>query len=575
MSIRPEPPDPLHARERWLPLHGEWDFDPDPRDRGLGERWFERRELGSSITVPFCVEAERSGAREHARVGRFWYLRRLERPEEWGGGRCWLRLGAVDHSVKVWLNGEPVGEGSGGFTPVELALPLVEGENILVLRVQETRKASLPRGKQTHLPFTHTIFYEPTSGIWQPVCLEERGRSFVERIAGLTSQDGRGFDFHVRVGGPPVGELELRLEHPDGRRDASAASRITGAEIELPVQPLRREPWSPEQPALYRVTAILRQGGVEVDRLVSYAGLRTVGVREGRVLLNGQPLYQRLVLYQPYWPGGWATAPSDEAMARDIELARAMGFNGLRIHQTIPDPRLLYHCDRLGMLVWEELPSPFLFAPVDRSAFEALLEAVVLRDRGHPSVISWVLFNETWGIFPILWSADWRRWVLDMVERCRALAPGALVVDNSGYEHLGGDLLDIHHYLADPEAVRALYRALEHPERMGFEAWRQLYMAMPSRIHKSPLAPGARYQGQPVLISECGGHGFGPYAGGELTLLESLERTIGLIREHPHLQGFCYTQLCDVAQERNGLLDAEREPKAPVEAILALVAAPV
>ncbi len=574
MEHRPEHPDPLHERERWQALHGAWDFQPDPKDRGLRERWFERRKLDGAVTVPFCLEAELSGAREHAPVGRFWYLRRLERPAGWDVGTPWLRLGAVDHAVQVWLNGAPVGGGTGGFTPVELPLPLVEGENVLVLRVQETRRASLPRGKQTHLPFPHTIFYEPSSGIWQPVGLEERGRAFVERIAAIASQDGRGFEVLVRIGGRVEGELEIRLEHPDGRRDASAVCRVAGPQVELPLQPLRRAPWSPEDPALYTVTAILHQDGVEVDRLHSHAGLRTVDVRGGRVLLNGQPLFQRLVLYQPYWPDGWATAPSDAAMERDIRLAKAMGFNGLRIHQTIPDPRLLYHCDRLGMLVWAELPSPFLFAPVDQGAFEALLEAAVLRDRGHPSLISWVLFNETWGIFPILWSARWRRWVLAMVERCRALHPGALVVDNSGYEHIGGDLLDIHHYLADPDAVRRLYRALESPDAMTFQAWRQLYMAMPSRIHKSPLAPGARYGGQPVIISECGGHGFGPYAGGELTLLESLEQTLGLIREHPHLQGFCYTQLCDVAQERNGLLGAHREPKVGIGEIRSVVLGP-
>ncbi len=571
MQARTEVPDPLHERERWLALHGAWGFEPDPGDRGLRERWWERERLAGSIVVPFCVEAEASGARVHAAAGRFWYQRRFELPAEWGQRPVFLRLGAVDYAVQAWLNGRPVGEGRGGFTPVELHLPVRAGENTLTLRVEETRRASLPRGKQTHLPFAHTIFYEPTSGIWQPVILEARGRSWIQRLAGLTAPDGEGFLFRVRLGGPLEGRVEIRLEHPDGSVDASASAPVRGALLDIPLRPARVARWSPDQPALYRVTATLWQGDQVVDRLLSWAGLRSIEVRQGRVLLNGQPLYQRLALYQPYWAEGWATAPSDEAMERDIRLAKAMGFNGLRIHQTIPDPRLLFHCDRIGMLVWEELPSPFLFAPVDQAAFEALLEAAVERDRGHPSVISWVLFNETWGIFPMLWSARWRRWVLAMVERCRELAPGALVVDNSGYEHLGGDLLDVHHYLADPQAVRALYRALAHPGDMGFEAWRQLYMALPSRIHKSPLAPGARYAGQPVVISECGGHGFGPYAGEGLTLLESLERTLGLIREHPHLQGFGYTQLCDVGQECNGLLSVEREPKASIEAIRAAV----
>ena len=601
MTIRLEPPDPLLVRPGSVSLDGPWELAADRRGRGVKERWFERTSLpnATTVTVPFCLEAELSGARAQAAVGDFWYLRRFEVPAAYAGREVWLRVGAADHRAEVWVNGQAVGEPHvGGFTPGEWRLDpaLVEGENTLSVHVTETRRGRLPRGKQTHLPFPYVIFYEAFSGIWQPVSLEARGRTHVRRRAGVTTADGRGFEFHVALGGAVAasGELELRLVHPDGEADAcvtwpldgldrateTAAAAATTAEatatdgdrrVLVPITPERAARWSPEAPSLYEVTCTLRIDGEEVDRVESYAGLRRVEVRDGELWLNGEPVYQRLVLYQAYYPGGWATAPDDEAIRADVEAIKSFGFNGVRIHQTIPDPRLLYWCDRLGLLVWEEMPSPFMLSRVDRPAFERLLAETIDRDRGHPSIVARVLFNETWGIFPIQWSERWRRWVREMVARCRALDPTCLVIDNSGYEHLETDILDIHHYLADPEAVRRLYRALADPGRMTYRHWRNLYMLAPSRVHKSPLAPGGRYDGQPVVISECGGHGFGPYAGAEETLGGSLRQVLGLIREHPHIQGFGYTQLCDVANETNGLMTFDRRPKMDPAEVRAIV----
>ncbi len=569
MSLpRPEHPDPLLVRNEWLSLNGEWQFvaGGDPY-----EKWFRREALPQRIQVPFCVEAEVSGASRYARAKSFWYMRRFTLPPEWAGKQIFLRIGAADYYCTGYVNGRPVGTHEGGFTPIAWRIDhaLNDGENVICLAVAETRKGCLPRGKQTHLPFRYAVFYRPFSGVWQSVWLEARGSTHLESAHAIAT-DGV-FEFRVAFGGNARGQLTIRLIHPDGDADNEIRVPISAGQMTVPLTPLRAAWWSPDRPQLYGVEYTIRDNGRVVDRATGYAGLRTISVRDGQVWLNGQPFYQKLVLYQAYYPGGWATAVDDDTLRGDVERIKAFGFNGLRVHQTLADPRLLYWCDRLGLVAWGEMPSAFVFSLVDRRAFEMLLREAIARDQGHPSVITWVLFNETWGIPHILWSEGARQWVRNMVGLARRLDPSRLVIDNSGFDHLDTDVLDIHHYLTDPARIRDFYAALAQPSTRG-SAKSNLYFVMPNRVTKNPFAPGGKYRGQPVLISECGGHGFGPYGGKNQTLTESLTQVIDLLAEHPHLRGFCYTQFCDVEQERNGLCTIDREPKVDPAAVRAVLA---
>ncbi len=569
---RPEHPDPLLVRDDWLNLNGEWDFAADPRGVGEAERWYLRESLPDRIVVPFCVESEASGANQHANARHFWYLRRFTIPESWRGKQIFLRLGAADYRCMGYVNGAPVGVHDGGFTPMTWRIDqaLRAGENVAVLHVVETRDGRLPRGKQTHLPFRYAVFYRPFSGIWQTVWLEARGATHVAAAHGVATADG--FVIHVTIGGEPRGELTIALTHPDGEPDAAVTAPVTARQMSLLLTPQRKAWWSPDQPQLYTVEYTIRDGDNAIDRATGYAGLRTIAVRDGRVLLNGEPFYQKLVLYQAYYPRGWATAIDDDTLRADMELIKSFGFNGLRVHQTLADPRLLYWCDRLGLVVWGEMPSAFVLSRVDRPAFERMLREAVARDRGRPCVITWVLFNESWGILDILLSRGAREWVRRMVALCREIDPSRPVIDNSGFDHLDTDVLDVHHYLTDPRRIRELYAALAAPATMFSSFLRNLYFVAPNRFVKSAFAPGGEFRGQPVMVSECGGHGFGPYGGGKMTLADSLAQVIDLLAEHPHLQGFAYTQFCDVEQERNGLCDFARQPKidpADVRRILA------
>ena len=562
-KIRPEFPDPSLARKNWINLNGLWDFLLDPKRIGVRERWAEKQTLPGRINVPFCLESEASGVGSTGGAKDFWYLRRVNVSQKWRKQQIWLRIGAADYACRGYINGQPVGAHEGGFTPIAWRIDqaLRDGDNTIVLHVSETTEGRLPRGKQTHLPFRYAVFYRPFSGIWQPVWLEARGTTHLQQAHAVTDPESEGFIFHLIFGGKIDGRIGITLSHPDGKVAARKTVPITAKSMTVPLIPKRKAWWSPDEPNLYDVKYIIRCNGKVVDQTTGYAGLRTVAVRDGEVLLNGKPLYQKLVLYQAYYPQGWVTAVDDATLRADIELIKSYGFNGLRIHQTLADPRLLYWCDRLGLLAWGEMPSCFVLSRVDRLAFENMLRETLARDLGHPSLITWVLFNETWGVLDLLLSEKARQWVRRMVELCRELDPSRPVIDNSGYDHLDTDILDIHHYMTDSERIRAFYRDLADPSQMGREFWRNLYMLAPNRITKSPLAPTGRYDGQPVIISECGGHGFGPYGGKSMTLEESFRQVITLLAEHRHLRGFCYTQLFDVEQEQNGLANFERRPK--------------
>lgn len=566
-------PYPPLQRESWMNLNGCWQFAHDPRGEGLTEAWWTRDRLPDAIEVPFCVESPASGIGKKIGPDHLWYLRRVEIPADWLGRTIYLHIGAADYICEGYVNGHHVGSHEGGYTPIRWRIDpqLRPGENAICLHVKETREGKLPRGKQTHLPFSYTIFYQPYSGVWQPVWLEACGATHLAQAHPLTVATGEAFEFHLRFDGEPTGELEIALTHPDGRADAFVRQKIDASSMIVRVTPQRPAHWSPQTPHLYGVTYRIKCNRRIIDEATGYAGLRTIVACDGKVLLNGEPLWQKLVLYQAYYPAGWAAPTDPDMFRRDVELIKSFGFNGLRIHQTLADPRLLYWCDRLGLVVWDEMPSPFVFSRVDRIAFERMLREAVARDRGHPCVVSWVLFNETWGILDIVWNENTRQWVRGMVRLCRELDPTRPVIDNSGYDHLDTDILDIHHYLGDPERVRAYYRQLGDPAQIKYEAWRNAYMVRPNKIYKSPLAPTGHYRNQPVIISECGGHGFGPYGGKGMTLEESVRQVLSLIAEHEHLQGFCYTQLFDVQQERNGLTDFERKPKidpARIRAIL-------
>lgn len=398
---RAEYPRPQLQRDAWMTLNGAWEFEFDDGNVGLDQGWAAgTHRFSRSITVPYCFESAASGIGDRSFHPWVWYHRSVKIPADWNGRRVILNFGAVDYRAQVWVNGQAVGTHEGGNTPFAFDItPLVKaGANEITVRAEDPpTDRSIPRGKQYWEPESRSIFYTRTSGIWQPVWLEAAGESYLESIRVVAALDGT-----VRIIGRiarPRPDLELVATVRWKDRVVATGTGVALSDRAV-VAAAVNEPrlWSPGAPNLYDLALELKAGGRTVDRVASYFGFRSVGLRQGRVAINGNPIYLRFVLDQGYWPESELTPPSDAAIQYDIRMTKDMGFNGARKHQKVEDPRYLYWADRLGLLVFGEMPSAYRFT--SRAIPRLLREwtEVINRDYSHPCLIVWVPFNESWGV---------------------------------------------------------------------------------------------------------------------------------------------------------------------------------
>jgi beta-galactosidase/beta-glucuronidase len=511
-------PRPHFKRERWVSLDGPWEFGAS-------------RKLGRTINVPFCPQSELSGVHDPDPGDEVWYRRRFDAP---ASPRLLLHFGAVDYRAAVWLNGEEVARHEGGHTPFTIDVTRVAGraDNELVVRAEDPlADMTIPRGKQHWSAHPEQIFYTATIGIWQTVWLEPLPDRFVESVRVNPDLDSG----IVRI--EAADDLEVLVTFDGrqvGRRRGSGDIRL--AEVHA---------WSPETPRLYDVRLSLGDDVAE-----TYFGLRKVETRHGKFWLNGEPYVQRLVLDQGYFPGGLLTAPSAIDLRHDVELARSLGFNGARKHQKIEDPRWLYWADRLGLLVWAEMPS---FrqdsAEARRRHLTEWTEAVKLQ-RDHPSVVAWVPMNETDGLGP-----DPAPYLEELYRVTKSLDPTRPVVSNDGWQHTATDLCTLHDY-APASVLATRYRDLESA-------------LAPGNMPHPPYLPGYAHRGEPVIVSEFGGVALSGGASGwhyseaasPDALLQTYREMVEALMAPGPVEGFGYTQLYDIEHERNGLLTFDRTPK--------------
>jgi beta-galactosidase/beta-glucuronidase len=569
---RPEFPQPQFQREQWLNLNGRWEFDFDDLNAGLEENWATSgHKLSRSITVPYCFESPLSGIGDRTFHPWLWYRRTVEVPTAWKGRRVLLKFGAVDYRAMVWVNGRSAGQHEGGNTPFgfDITPLLVPGTNTIVVRAEDPpTDRSIPRGKQYWEPQSRGIFYTRTSGIWQTVWLEAVGSSFLERVDISPSTDGTvRFDAVVTR---PVPGLELAATVRFGKEGITSGTAQTSAgRASVGVVVADPRLWSPGSPNLYDVTFELRQGRQVLDQVGSYFGFRSVSIRRGRVAINGNPIYLKMVLDQGYWPESALTPPSDEAIQFDIRMTKEMGFNGARKHQKLEDPRYLYWADRMGLLVSSEMANAYLFDASYVSRFTHEWLEAVARDRNHPSIIIWAPINESWGT-PDLEDPRQQAHLKSLYALTKSLDSSRLVIDNEGWEHTDTtDLFALHDYARTGDLLRERYADLGKPGA-----------PVPDNA-EAALISGYRYNGSPFYLSEFGGIAYIPpghevpkqawgYSGVEPSVDAVLERMRGLwaaIARTAGFVGLCYTQLTDVEQEVNGLLTYDRKPKFDTKAI--------
>ena len=561
---RPEYPRPQRTRGRWLNLNGPWGFAFDPGRSGIARGLPAADRLSGEILVPYCPESALSGLADTDFHPVVWYRRTVRVPANWGNDRILLHIGACDHDATVWVNGAQAGTHRGGYTPFtfDITALLTRGENVLTVYAEDdTRSPLVAGGKQCPDYASRRCHYTRTTGIWQTVWLEPVPQTYIADLVLTPDLEGDRVLVEARLGGrPSQGMLEVRAELAgEAVGQARAAYFGTRAVAVLPI----RDPqtWGPGQPTLYDVTLTLTTQEGTRDEVGSYVGMRSIALSDGAMLLNGSPLFQRLVLDQGYYPDGIYTAPSDEALLQDIVLSQAMGFNGARLHQKVFEPRFLYWADRLGYLLWGEFPNwgldirdPRALAVMQPQWLEALR-----RDHDHPSVVGWCPFNET--------QRDQDPDVIrGIYQLTKAFDPTRPVIDTSGYQHVKTDVYDVHNYTQDPEVFRGLFAAF----REGGE---------PFRNRPELDAP---YGGQPYFVSEYGGiwwnpgqaddkgWGYGGVDGRPRTEEAFIARYRALteaLLHHPRICAFCYTQLYDIEQEVNGLYYYDRKPKFDAERI--------
>ena len=571
---RREYPRPQFRRENWQSLNGEWEFAFDDKNDGVKSGlWQGKKALPLKIRVPFSYQYPASGIGDASQHDIVWYRRSFALAEENRGRRALLCFNAADYQTDVWLNGVHILTHTGGFTPfsADITAYLKKGDNIIVVRCEDTLNDAVPRGKQSWTGKPFDCYYVPNTGIWQSVWLEFYGEDCIaehslfcdydktELYGELVTQYGKADEAEILV--TFAGKLIKRERF-------TLRGRHNKFRFALPRDYTDDYSWSPENPRLLYVDFALYKDGKQVDLAHARIGMRKISVDEhGKICLNNRPYYQRLVLDQGYWQESGLTPPSAESLKKDIELAKAMGFNGARKHQKLEDPYYSYYAEELGFLTWCEMPSAYRFCSDEVAAITKEWQEIVKEGRNCTSNVCYVPLNESWGAREIGRDKAQQSFARALYCLTKSLDPTRLVSTNDGFENISPtDIVSIHDY--------GIARAEEFAEKY-LDGYDELYP------QGWPLfAEGEKYEGQPVLFTEFGGRamqadakggawGYSGAAANEEEFLKQLESIMQGVRSC-NFQGYCYTQLTDVQQEVNGLLTAERKPKADIQKLKAI-----
>ena len=569
MIDRNEYPRPQFRRENWQSLNGEWEFAFDDKNDGVKSGlWQGKKALPLKINVPFTYEYPASGVGDAAQHDVVWYRRSFALAEENRGRRALFCFNAADYQTDVWLNGVHILTHTGGFTPFSADITdiLKEGENVLVVRCEDTLNDAVPRGKQSWTGSPFSCFYVPNTGIWQSVWLEFFGEDCIAEHSLFCDYDKTELYGELATLYGSADEAEIAVVF-DGklikRERLTLRGRHNNYRFTLPKDYTDDYSWSPENPRLLYVDFALYKGGKQIDLAHTRIGMRKISVDEhGKICLNNRPYYQRLVLDQGYWQESGLTPPSAEALRKDIELAKAMGFNGARKHQKLEDPYYSYYAEELGFLTWCEMPSAYRFSTEEVTAITKEWQEIVKAGRNSTSNVCYVPLNESWGAREIATDERQKAFARSLYYLTKTLDPTRLISTNDGFEIVNPtDIVGVHDYDAGKEEDFQKYAGEKyegmHPQ--GFALY----------------AEGEKYEGQPALLTEFGGRamqadaqgeawGYSGAAQNEEEFLKQLESIMQGVYSC-NFQGYCYTQLCDVQQEVNGLLTAERKPKADIQ----------
>ncbi len=577
--FRNEYPRPQFERAEWINLNGEWNFSFDDQNEGLKNKWFINHEHTMKINVPYTYQCKLSGIDIQDFHDIVWYQRDVELSEELLGKHLKLNFGAVDYKADIWLNGQHIATHEGGHSSftVDITNEAKLGTNSLVLRVEDyTHDLELPRGKQYWKERSESIFYTRTTGIWQSVWLEPTNEVYLSEVLVTPNLDEKKVMIEyelskqvnnaylqvvISLNGIEISDDLIKIKNARGKRDIWLDQEVS---VDWNIQ--ESWVWSPENPVLFDIEYRLIIENQTIDYAKSYFGLRKVEIVDGKFLLNNRPYYQRLILDQGYWEDALLTAPTDEDFIKDIKLTKEMGFNGVRKHQKVEDPRYLYLADKLGLLVWGEVANAYTYSRKYVNRITSEWMEVIKRDYNHPCIVAWTPLNESWGVDFIMNNKAEQAHSAAMYWLTKSLDQTRLVISNDGWEQTQTDLLTIHDYEFRKDVLNERYSTIEN-----------ILKAKPAG--RKLFANNWEYANQPIIISEMGGisyqksswEGWGYSAAtSDEDFIQRYYDVIKPMYESEHIQGFCYTQISDVEQEINGLLTYRREPKVSLDIIRAI-----
>lgn len=572
-------PRPQFAREQWENLNGEWDFAFDDSKRGVTEKWYRTFPEGKKIVVPFTYETKMSGIGDETKHEAVWYRRIIQvEGEKLKGQKLMLHLEGCDYHTIVWVNGEKAGSHRGCYSrfSFDISHLVAEGENEIVICARDSFSTEQPRGKQRWKKENYECWYVQTTGIWKTVWTEYVPITNLKAVKLTPVYQDNALDIVYELETQNYGshimieaDITFRGEPVNKVCVAGVASKIpvTVSVADPEEYDHHRRDWTVERPNLFEIHFKVLEEGKTVDEVFSYFGMREIRIEEGNILLNGNPLYQRLILDQGYWKDSHLTPPSEEALIEDIEKIKALGYNGLRKHQKVEDERFLYWCDVMGMLVWSEVGAAYQFTDQAVENFTREWMEIVRQNYNHPSIITWTPFNESWGIGQVETDEKQQHFTEAIYYLTKSFDAQRPVIVNDGWEHTISDIITLHDYEERGDVFFDRYQN-------GMDDILQNIIY--HNGGKSALANGYTYDGQPILISEYGGiafqneesgWGYGNKVKTEDEFLKRFDAITTAIKDIPRICGFCYTQVTDVQQEINGLMDIDRNFKIAPERI--------
>jgi len=557
--LRSEYPRPQMVRNSWMNLNGIWDFEIDNEKIGIAKKFFKLSSLKDKIVVPFCPESKLSTIEHVDFMECIWYKRKITLPLDWKNKKILLHIGASDYKTTLWINSSYVGVHKGGYSSFTFDITSFLDDNIstITIMVEDNIQSNLqPSGKQSKKLNSHGCYYSRTTGIWQSVWLESVSDTYISGFQFYPEPDSNRLKIKMNIEGDITNTKLYSKAFLNKTLEGSCEFDVIKSYFTFTLDLTHIQLWDINNPILYDISFELLKNNISIDKVTSYFGLRNINFTNNVLLLNNKPIFLRLVLDQGFYPEGIYTAPSDEALKKDILLSKDCGFNGARLHEKIFDPRFLYWADKLGYMVWEEHANWGL----DITTIDALdnflpeWSEAITRDFNHPCIIGWCPFNETWNR-----KEDNKpqndnvlRKVYSLTKKLDETRP---CIDTSGNFHVITDIYDIHDYEQDISIFKSHYAPMITDKSKTYN----------THIDRQT------YNGGAFFVSEYGGikwsnnakegWGYGNAPKTEEEFINRYKQLTYTLLDNPHICGFCYTQLYDVEQELNGLYTYDRLPK--------------